>query len=523
MIRPLLTAALASSLLLFLAGCGKSPPSDRVEAEVHRSILNSNTAMYEGGAEAAEVVGLELAAWKEAEFQAAGTPTSYTAEWTARLRFKEPLACILAEVDGTRIVKVVAEKGEELPFQGIAHAMSWEGKWEVNASVKDGGDFTGPGAWKPIADKAPGLTMGYKVVRDGNELSPKFRTRSFEPLSKLAPCVVEGSPEHQKLEAELRERWMKEQAAAAERLRAQQELQARQQAEAAERQRLALEERQRQQAEAAAEAAKKAEAERRTRLLAVLKPFQSAAGAVITAEAGPTLGTVVLDAKIDEEKRSVSGRAVDLREMPFQEITYDGTVDERGGFSLATSRGGSPVAYGAAGDKLVSRAGFTITGLADEDRTQLGALIALGKRLGTAAPLKLEVETLDDEAAKTREPQLALTGLQGAVFFRGRLSAAVNPLFAADLAANKPYAWRNKEVVSLRLAEPVKGSGIYIRGTAAPSTELIVTVNGVHKATVPSIPKLGGALIKLPGDLEVLDVRMEATGAVSARTIGLVK
>jgi hypothetical protein len=524
-----------------LASCADSPPGDRVDAEIHRSILSSNSAMYEGGAQGAEVVGLERTGWKEAEFQAAGTPTSYTAEWTARLRFKEPLACIVAEVDGTRIVKVVAEKGEELPFQGVANAMSWEGKWEVNASVKDGDSFTGPGAWQPIADRAPGLTMGYQVVRDGNQQSPKFRARNFEPLSQVAPCIVEGSKEHEKLLAEMQERWNKAQAAVAERQRAQEEERTRaaaeaaerqrvaqeeaqrKQAEDAERQRLAVEETKRKQAEAAAEAAKKADEARRARLLAVLEPFQSKSGAVVTAEAGPTLGTVLLDARIDAEKMTVSGRAVDLREMPVKELTFDGAVDERGAFSLTTSPGGSPVAYGAAGGKLGSRAGFTIAALSAEERANLDGIVATAMRLGTAAPVALEVESLDAEAAQAREPQLKLAGLSGSVFYRGRLNAAVNPLFAADLGANKTFAWRSKEVVAIRLGEPVKGSGIYVRGTAAPSTELVVTVNGVHRATVPSIPKLGGVIIELPAELEVLDLRLEATGAVSARTIGLVR
>ena len=45
----------------------------------------------------------------------------------------------------------------------------------------------------------------------------------------------------------------------------------------------------------------------------------------------------------------------------------------------------------------------------------------------------------------------------------------------------------------------------------------------MHKVTVPAIPKLGGVIVALPSDLEVLDLRLEATEAVSARTIGLVK
>ena len=59
-------------------------------------------------------------------------------------------------------------------------------------------------------------------------------------------------------------------------------------------------------------------------------------------------------------------------------------------------------------------------------------------------------------------------------------------------------------------------------GTAVPSTECVLTVNGMHKATI-AIPRLGGALVKFSPGLEVLAIRLEGTDAVSARTIGLAK
>jgi hypothetical protein len=130
---------------------------------------------------------------------------------------------------------------------------------------------------------------------------------------------------------------------------------------------------------------------------------------------------------------------------------------------------------------------------------------------------------LDAAAAKAKEAEVKLSGLAGTVLYKGRVNAAVAPLFSGDLASGKPYAWRNKEIVALRLKEPVKGNGLYIRGANAVSTDLVVTVNGMHRATIASIPRLGGAVVELPADLEILDIRFEAPGAVSARTIGLIK
>lgn len=525
--------------LLVLSACGGGPPSDAVREQVTRAVYAANTAMFDATKDSADVVGIEVGAWETQEF---GEATLYEASWKAKLRFKEPIACTLAEIDGKNLVKVVAETGEDLPFEGRCGGGVMNGKWDLHANAQDkGDDILGPGAWKAIYARVEGLTMGYPVIQNGVQSGAKTRRQNFEPLSRLQPYVIEGSDEHKVLQKAIAERVQKQMAENAaqqqraraeeeERRRAQQEEQTRLAAAAAEKQRLAEAERQQQQAEAAeqarvaAEAKKRlAEEQRHAQLLAVLKPFQSGAGAVITAEAGPLLGTVLLEPAIDAPKLTVSAPAVDLREMPFREFPFDGAVDARGAFTARSSLGGDPVAYSARGESLVSRTGYTIAALTAADREKLVALIALGKRLGAAPPAALTVESLDAEAAKTREPQLQLAGLTGSVFYRGRLDARVAPLFAADLASNRSYAWKNKEVVSIRLAEPVRGSGIYVRGTAAQSTEMIVTVNGVHRATVASIPKLGGVILALPADLEVLDLRFEATGSVTSRTIGLIR
>lgn len=550
MFRTVSPIVAVAALSFTLAGCGGGPPSDVVTAEITDAVFNANTAMFVGTKENAEVVSIKVGKWEKEKFGDMGT--LYQTTWTAKLRFKEPVACILAEYDGKHIVKIVAEKGDELPMEGRCGGGQSGKKWDLGAhvNIKDG--IMGAGPWKPIYEKVPDLKMGYPVIQSGRQTGAKFRNQNFEPLSKLKPYVIEGSEEFKKMMAEAEARAKKAQEEAAERARIQreqlqaqqlqrqqeaeerqrqyQEQVARQQAEAAERQRLAQEEYARKQAEAA-EAARiareqaiaKAAAEKHARLLAVMKPLQSATGAIITAEAGQSLGTVLLDATIDEEKLSVSGNAIDLREMPFKEFTYTGSVDDRGTFSFRSSLGGEPVAYNASGEKLASRAGFTISPLAPADRSRMESLIALGRRLGSAAPLSLAVETIDAEAAKTREPQLRLSGLNGQVIYRKRLDTRVNPLFAADMASNRSYAWKGGETVAVRLAEPASGTGIFIRGTSAASTELVVTINGVHKATIPSIPKLGGVIIAVPNNLEILDVALQATGSVTARTIGLVK
>jgi hypothetical protein len=526
----------ASALLgsCLLAACTESPPASVVEPQIRNAVLDSNRVMFDGASGGAEVVSLRIGSWTMDKEPVPEGMKTWRADWTASLRFAEPIACILARIDGTNVVKVAADGGEELAFRGNATASSMQGEWHAHASVASDGDFTGPGTWKPIWEKVGGVRNGYQVVDANGGGGPKFRTVNFEPVSKLRPYAIEGSPEHRQLEAKVAERMQKAQADAAERAAKRQQAldeQRRQQQLAAEEQqkkraedaaRLAAENAEKQRVAAAAAAAK-LEADRRARLLAVLNVFRSPAGAVITQDAGIAHGTVIVEATIDEPGLAVQCRAVDCRTMPFQELTLSGSVDARGSFALTSSRGGDPVVYGVSGDKLVSRSGTTIAALTAADRATADAQLALGKRLGAAAPVTLTHESLDAEACKAREPQLALTGLPGTVFYRGKPNAAVAPLFAADLAAAKPFAWRNKDVVSNRLAAASRGSALYLRGAPAASTELVLTINGVHQLTIPAIPKLGGVLVALPNDLDVLELRLEATGAVSVRTIGLVR
>jgi hypothetical protein len=73
----------------------------------------------------------------------------------------------------------------------------------------------------------------------------------------------------------------------------------------------------------------------------------------------------------------------------------------------------------------------------------------------------IQVENLDAAAAKIREPQLQVSGLTGAVFYRGRPAPLLlfAPLFAGTIANNRPYTWRKSEIVEIRLSDAVKGSG----------------------------------------------------------------
>jgi hypothetical protein len=164
-----------------------------------------------------------------------------------------------------------------------------------------------------------------------------------------------------------------------------------------------------------------------------------------------------------------------------------------------------------------------IAALNEADRAKVDGIAALGRKLQAAPPLDLKVEVIEAAAVKARQASLQLGGLTGTILYRGRNDPRLAGLFSGNLAANKQYLWRNKEVVSIRLGETAKGSGLYIRGWAGPTDNLLVVVNGVHRAKVDSIPKGAAAIIALPADLEILDIRFEAEGTAQTPGIALLR
>lgn len=531
MVFPVLAAPIG-----FLGGCDGSPPSDKVNAAIKEAVLNSNSQVYRGGEKSGEVTGISIKKWEKSEFMSGqkGGPIGFAATWTARFRAKEPLAYIIVEVDGTKVVEIIADKGAEVPFTGHASATKFDGKWETSAFPDSSFESD---AWTPLWNKVGGVTMGYPTI-SANGQGTMGRGAALQPLSELKPYVIQGSEEEKKLGQMLAERRQKQaeaaQAAAEARRLAneaaqkqrEEEYRAQQQKqqEAAEAARKAQQEAYAEQQRVAAEAAKaRAEEQRRARLTPMVAPFQNPSGLVMTADAGQTLGSVVLTSTVDPDKFTVTGTGIDLRTMPFREYTFSASADERAGLAFTSANLAAPLAFGVAGANLVCRAaGLTATPLSDADRAKLEAFIAKGRALGSAPAQVIAPEILDAAAAKAKEAAMQTAPMTGVVLYKNRNGPAVLPMFAGDLAANKLYRW-GKETISIRLAEPIKGKALYIRAANAPSDNLVVVINGVHRCTVDSIAKLGGAIVPLPEDLEILDIRLDALGTVQARGVMLVK
>jgi hypothetical protein len=259
---------------------------------------------------------------------------------------------------------------------------------------------------------------------------------------------------------------------------------------------------------------------RRARLAPFLPMFKSATGLVITSDAPANMGSVILESLVDEKKGTVAGKGIDLREMPFREFTFEAAPDNAGNLTLTTSVSKAPYAFPPPKDNKVAagRSG-ALAMLSDADRANLDRRIELGKRLQGAAPAALTVSVLDAAAAKAREAGLAAGDIPGVVIYRERRNDQVAAMFTAKSRGR--YRWA-KESVSLRLAEPMKGKGLYIKN-GGPTDNLTVVVNGVHRATIPAIPQLGAAVVDLPADLEIYDIRLDAGGTAQPRGVVMLK
>lgn len=259
-------------------------------------------------------------------------------------------------------------------------------------------------------------------------------------------------------------------------------------------------------------------AARRARMAPFFPLFRVQTGLVITTDAPQEMGSVLLSAQVDEEKATIAGRGIDLRQMPFREFAYECALDNRDNLTITTTISPTPYVFTNPTEKGASGRYMTLSLLAPADRAKLDALISLGERLQSAAQAVLAVETLDAATAKTREAGLQAESLPGVAIYRDRKNDQVAAMFTVQ--SNRRYAWA-KEPVVLRLNEPVKGTALYIKGSG-PTNDLTVVVNGVHRAAIDAIPQLGAAIVKLPPDLEILDIRLEAGGSAQARGVVLV-
>ena len=229
---------------------------------------------------------------------------------------------------------------------------------------------------------------------------------------------------------------------------------------------------------------KAAEDARRARFAPFAAPFQSKSGAVITADLGPEMSSVILEAGVDTDTSTLRGRGTDLHELPFKDFTFEGNLDGRGQLSLTMSLASTPYVFNAATEKgLTYGRAMALTPLTEDQRAKLSSLIELGKRLATAAPQTLSVEILNAAAAKTREASLQASSIPGVAIYQKRKNDAVAAMFTVQ--SNGRFRWA-KEPLTLRLNEPLKGKGLYIKGGLGPTDNLNVVINGVQFASAVS-------------------------------------
>lgn len=499
------------AFITLFAGCGDSPPSSPVKEQIKVIVIDGRNGV--------EVTDVSIGKWMPGPVE-----KTFKTDWTAKLKLTEPHGYVLAEVNGRNIVKIVAKEGETLTCSGTAVAEKANDGWHTDAmrSYKEDDD-----PWMPIAQRTGDLTMGYPVVGDSTR-QVRFRSHQgigagsmFFPVSAFKPFVEDGSSEFKQLMATETEREQKAQAAALERQRLAKEAADKKRADdqaAAEAKRIADQK----------AADEKVEAQRVARLLPLLQPLKSAGGTIIVTPAGQPLGILLFESKVDEAALTVSGKGIDLSQMPFQEFTFDGGFEKTGAqqnqLLLRSSTQKDPMAFYAANATGLSGSvrGVSMVSLKEEDRAQLDRAIAAAKRVQSVTPLALVLESMDADAAKTKEPTFKPTPLAGWITHREKASPTLAPIFSGNLSGRKVYSLKPNEILAIRLNEPIKGSGLYIRGSTSEGGAMETIINGIHRTKIDSIPKNGGVFIKLPADLEMLDMRFEAAGAVGIRGIALI-
>jgi hypothetical protein len=254
-----------------------------------------------------------------------------------------------------------------------------------------------------------------------------------------------------------------------------------------------------------------------------LKPFESPSGAIVVTGTGDVMGSVITEAHVDEAHGTVKGAGVDLRQMPFRPFTFDATVDPQTRAVLFRSPLlADPIQFSTLSREKLSDGTFVLGALDDETRREMDKLIALGQQLGGAAALNLSCQILTAADVTQRQRDIQGEPMEGVLTHNGKKSPNYPGLFAGKVGGQKVFRWKD-ETIGIRLAAPASAGGLYLEGSTANSEGVRVIINGVHTVKIDGVPKGGGAMIKLPTDLQILDVRFEAQGSFQTHGIMLVK
>lgn len=192
--RTLVTLSLLGSLAL--VGCGGSvdgsgggsPQTDAIQRGIAKAVLGAAPHIYDAGDSGAEVTAVQLAS-REQEGGTGGMPNFLETTWTAKMRLKEPLALVLRQEDGKRVVRVVAQAGQELDFQGFVTAAEAKPEWQVQANARFDSEY---GPWKPIWDPVAAIKPSQPGIDQEQLITGGGLGAPLQPLSRLKPYVIDS-------------------------------------------------------------------------------------------------------------------------------------------------------------------------------------------------------------------------------------------------------------------------------------------------------------------------------------------
>lgn len=261
------------------------------------------------------------------------------------------------------------------------------------------------------------------------------------------------------------------------------------------------------------------QAAERVRGRAALGILAVADGAIVLRDGGPEFGVLLHGLAIDEATCTARGQALDLQALPLREQAVVLSAVDRSGRTLLVLE--PPLAEGLAEFGPPSAGVFTGAGgarlraLAPPERAALDAFVARARAAASTAPIRATIEVVTAAERSAREATAGLEPLAGTVLLEGRVHPAGRGILPRDTTSATVANWTGA-ALSIRSDGPTPARALWLRGGRVANGPLEVLVNGVHRIPIAAIEAGAALLIAWPEALDLVELRLTATGAASS-------
>lgn len=486
--------AVAATVVLStgLAACSKDERTAKADAAIRAlPVFAADQGL--------EVIDVALGVWSKDVF---GNKNASGNTFTATFRTTADLVAVAGELGDRAVIRPVAKQGEKFEVTGDVFG-EFDGKsWEVKAKPRKVKGAADDGEVKPGRHLLANLSKEMRASRPYVRSIMDGSVAGGDPIVRadtLKGALLVGSDQLKAAEAEFRE---------AQAVAREAEMKAAQEKTAAE---------QRRQAE---ERAKQEAAQRAALMEPGLKVLSSPRGVAIVDARGMAFATIIQPLTVDRSTVKATGTAINLGSFPPKEqpvvIELDGSRTDRALWNVKVGSSWQ-ASFEAVGDTAMkARNEVVLSTLSEAEMQAAEVRIETFKRAAAAAAVQLEVEKLDRAAWASRFTALQFEDIDADITYQDKpLDRDCRFIFSGSLGT----AWCYFEgTCVMRFSAPKKAS-LLVLATNSRVPNAVVIINGVHRARVEQAPEFGAAIIKLPSDLEIHEVRLEVPNQVSLRAI----